>query len=55
MSILRGADVPEYWIQIEDKAWDAAPWAVDRMTGKTLAKDPKSQMFAPVGGPGARR
>jgi plastocyanin len=44
--------VPEYWIQIENKAWDAAPWAVDRMTGKTLAKDPKTQMFAPIGGSG---
>jgi hypothetical protein len=44
--------VPEYWIQIENKAWDAAPWGVNRMTGTFLTKDPATQMFAPVGGPG---
>jgi plastocyanin len=44
--------VPEYWIQIENRAWDAAPWGVDRMTGRLLTQDPATQMFAPVGGPG---
>lgn len=47
--------MPEYGTQIENRAWDAAPWAVDRLTGKTLTTDPKTQMFAPVEGPGAQR
>lgn len=44
--------MPEYWIQIENKPWDAAPWGINRMTGELLTKDAATGMFAPVGGPG---
>jgi FtsP/CotA-like multicopper oxidase with cupredoxin domain len=33
------ADV-EYWIQIENRAWDVAPNDVDRLTGRTMAQLP---------------
>jgi len=36
--------MPEYWIQIENRPWDACPHNIDRMTGQTLkdleGKDP---------------
>jgi len=44
--------VPEYWIQIENKPWDAAPWGINRMTGELLTRDAITGMFAPVGGSG---
>jgi FtsP/CotA-like multicopper oxidase with cupredoxin domain/plastocyanin len=33
------ADV-EYWIQLENRAWDLAPNNIDRMTGQTMAQVP---------------
>jgi FtsP/CotA-like multicopper oxidase with cupredoxin domain/plastocyanin len=33
------ADV-EYWIQIENRAWDVAPNNIDRLTGRTMAQIP---------------
>ena len=44
--------MPEYWIQIENKPWDAAPWGINRMTGELLTRDAITGMFAPVGGSG---
>jgi len=35
----------EYWIQIENRKWDASPANIDRMTGQTMAK---AVNFAPV-------
>lgn len=28
----------EYWLQIENQPWDASPWGVDRVAGKTMAR-----------------
>jgi len=33
------ADV-EYWIQLENRAWDVAPNNIDRLTGRTMAQIP---------------
>jgi FtsP/CotA-like multicopper oxidase with cupredoxin domain/plastocyanin len=33
------ADI-EYWIQLENRAWDLAPNNIDRMTGETMAQIP---------------
>src|SRR5213596_2919741 len=30
----------EYWIQIENRAWDVAPNNIDRLTGQTMAQIP---------------
>jgi len=45
--------MPDYWIQIENKRWDASPRGVNRMglPSYVLAKDPVSKRFSPVGGP----
>ena len=45
--------MPEYWIQIENKRWDAAPKGINRMGMPTfqLTKPPGSDMFKPIGGP----
>ncbi len=34
--VFRGL-VREYWLQLENRAWDAAPWNLDRATGEPLA------------------
>jgi hypothetical protein len=34
--VFRGR-VLEYWVQLENSPWDAAPWNVDRATGQPLA------------------
>ena len=33
----------EYWIQIENPAWDAAPNNIDRMTGQDMQTIPGGQ------------
>src|SRR6266496_2101058 len=30
----------EYWIQLENRAWDVAPNNIDRLTGRTMAQLP---------------
>jgi hypothetical protein len=37
------ADV-EYWIQLENRAWDVAPNNIDRLTGRTMAQVPGGAM-----------
>ena len=32
------AKIQEYWLQLENQAWDASPWGVDRVSGKALAR-----------------
>lgn len=29
--------MPDIWIQLENRAWDIAPWRIDRMTGLSVA------------------
>ena len=29
--------MPDIWIQLENRAWDVAPWRIDRMTGLAVA------------------
>jgi plastocyanin len=45
--------MPEYWIQIENKPWEAAPKGVNRMgmPSYELTKPLGSTMFKPLGGP----
>ncbi len=33
------ADV-EYWIQLENRAWDVTPNDIDRLTGRTIVQIP---------------
>ncbi|MCB0253583.1 MAG: multicopper oxidase domain-containing protein [Anaerolineae bacterium] len=30
----------DYWLQLENQLWDASPWGVDRVAGKTMARRP---------------
>ena len=32
------ARIVEYWLQLENRAWDAAPWGVNRLTGRPLPR-----------------
>lgn len=32
------ARIKEYWLQLENHAWDACPWGADRLTGKPLPR-----------------
>ena len=34
----------EYWLQIENQPWDASPWGVDRVAGKTMSRQ-KDKLF----------
>ena len=28
----------EYWLQLENRRWDASPWGINRLTGAKLPK-----------------
>src|SRR5690606_34171163 len=30
------ARIKEYWLQLESRTWDAAPWGINRLTGRPL-------------------
>jgi hypothetical protein len=32
------ARIKEYWLQLESRLWDAAPWGVNRLTGRPLPR-----------------
>jgi plastocyanin/FtsP/CotA-like multicopper oxidase with cupredoxin domain len=35
--------MPDIWIQLENRAWDVAPFNIDRMTGQSVAGSPVSK------------
>jgi hypothetical protein len=41
------ARVREYWLQLENHAWDTCPWGIDRMTGRKFSVQAGSA-FRPV-------
>ena len=43
------ARIREYWLQLENHSWDAAPWGANRLTSRSLPRS-TSGAFRPVAG-----
>jgi hypothetical protein len=44
----------EYWIQLEDRPWDASPNNIDHITGLTIKEVEEHEMTIPGGDPASR-